>query len=87
MAPAVCDCCRQLDAPVDWDVMRRLGSKAAVVFNPADPWSQPTHTQLAAELPGIEVGEGNPPTGQLFVVVRAGCAVPCNGTPCSVPAS
>lgn len=43
-----------LDAPVDWGLIKQLGRKAAVVYNPADPWFQQYHDMQQA-LPGLEM--------------------------------
>jgi hypothetical protein len=43
-----------LDRPVDWSLIRDLGSKAAVVYNPRDPWFQQYGT-MHQVLPDVEV--------------------------------
>jgi hypothetical protein len=43
-----------LDAPVDWGLIKALGPKAAVVYNPSDPWFQ-HYQEMHKALPGIEV--------------------------------
>lgn len=51
-----CCWCRDLDRPVDWDVIRRLGKRAVLVAAPDDLWYPMHHyfdTQKA--VPGIEV--------------------------------
>jgi hypothetical protein len=48
-----------LDAPVDWGLIEQLGSKAAVVYNPHDPWFQQYHA-MHEVLPGIEVRKKEP---------------------------
>lgn len=47
---------RELDAPVDWGVVKRLGNKAVVVYNPADIWFK-EYDSLRQVLPGVEVSE------------------------------
>lgn len=39
---------------MDWGLIKALGPKAAVVYNPADPWFQHYH-EMQEVLPGIEV--------------------------------
>lgn len=46
--------CSALDGPVDWRPLQQLGSKAAVVYNPSDPWFSQYDT-MREVLPGIEV--------------------------------
>jgi hypothetical protein len=43
-----------LDAPVDWGLIQQLGSKAAVVYNPQDPWFQ-QYGAMQEVLPEVEV--------------------------------
>ncbi|KAF8072899.1 hypothetical protein HT031_000559 [Scenedesmus sp. PABB004] len=47
---------RDLDRPVDWEPLRRLGARAAVVCAPRDMWLPDHHVeQLRSELPDTEV--------------------------------
>lgn len=47
---------RDLDGPVDWQLIDRLGSRAAVVCAPRDMWFPEQHyQQLCRELPHVEV--------------------------------
>jgi hypothetical protein len=46
-----------LDAPVDWGLIQQLGSKAAVVYNPQDPWFQ-QYGAMQEVLPEVEVRGG-----------------------------
>lgn len=39
---------------MDWGLIKALGPKAAVVYNPADPWFQHYH-EMHEALPGLEV--------------------------------
>lgn len=49
--------CSMLDAPVDWGLIQQLGSKAAVVYNPQDPWFQ-QYGAMQEVLPEVEVRGG-----------------------------
>lgn len=46
--------CSTLDAPVDWGLIQHLGRKAAVVYNPDDPWFQ-EYISMHQVMPGLEV--------------------------------
>lgn len=48
--------CSALDGPVDWGLIQHLGSKAAVVYNPRDPWFQQYDT-MHEVLPEVEVSK------------------------------
>lgn len=49
-------CCRDLDRPVDWDSIRRLGKRAVLVCAPDDIWYPMHHYfDTQAAVPGIEV--------------------------------
>jgi hypothetical protein len=48
--------CRDLDRPVDWDSIRRLGKRAVLVCAPDDIWYPMQHYfDTQAAVPGIEV--------------------------------
>eukprot|EP00878_Enallax_costatus_P023521 GHUV01025021.1.p2 GENE.GHUV01025021.1~~GHUV01025021.1.p2 ORF type:complete len:172 (+),score=50.51 GHUV01025021.1:1128-1643(+) len=50
-----CCCCRDLDSPVDWQLIRRLGNRVAVVCAPQDMWFPMQHyEQLCSEVPEVE---------------------------------
>lgn len=51
-----CVLCRDLDRPVDWESVRRLGKRAVLVCAPDDIWFPMHHYfQTEAAVPGIEV--------------------------------
>ena len=52
----LCDRCRDLNGPVDWHMIRRLGKRAAVVCAPKDMWFPLQHyEQMRDALPELEV--------------------------------